>query len=393
MENSCIVNDKNVKSVRLAVLADLVEENWPSMELAAEMIPAALEQAAPGRLAVDILRPAMRRRFTRTSAENGRKFNADRLLNRFWDYPRWLRGQRKDYDLFHLADHSYAQMAHELPAGRLVVTCHDVDTFRCLWGEEGRRNLVYRRLVERTLAGLRRAARVVCVSQATADELTGRGLVQSEKVRVAHNPLHPLFVAEPELQVQRQAAQLLGGAGPFLLHVGSNIQRKRLDILLQILAAVRRDWPQVRLARVGGELTAEQKDLAQRLGVAGAIISLPPLEREVLAAVYRRAAVTVLPSEREGFCWPLAESLAAGVPVIASDLPVLREVGAAAAVYAPLGDVADWAQKINHLLAEKESRPVEWQRRCELARRQAGQFSLVEYGRRLLAIYHEIAEL
>jgi glycosyltransferase involved in cell wall biosynthesis len=387
------VSNRNAKPARLAVLADLVEENWPSMELAAEMIPAALEEAAPGRLTADILRPAMRRRFTREPADNGRKFNADRLLNRFWDYPRWLRGQRKEYDLFHLADHSYAQMAHELPAERLVITCHDVDTFRCLWGEDGARNIVYRRLVERTLAGLRRAARVICVSQVTADELTARGLVKAEKTRVAHNPAHPWFAAAPGEKAQTQAAQLLGGEGPLLLHVGSNIQRKRLDVLLRVLAATRRIWPQVRLARVGGELTPEQKDLARQLGVAEAIISLPPLEREVLAAVYRRAAVTVLPSEREGFGWPVAESLAAGSPVIASDLPVLREVGGDAAEYAPLGDVAGWAQKINFLLAEKELRPAERQNRCEAARRQAAKFSLVEYGRRLLAIYEEIAEL
>ena len=35
---------------------------------------------------------------------------ADRLVNRFWDYPRWLRQQTGDFDLFHIVDHSYAHL-------------------------------------------------------------------------------------------------------------------------------------------------------------------------------------------------------------------------------------------------------------------------------------------
>ena len=53
--------------------------------------------------------------------------------------------------------------------------------------------------------------------------------------------------------------------------------------------------------RVGGPLTREQQRLAEQLDVADAMVQLPFLERPQLAALYRRASVVVLPSDREGF--------------------------------------------------------------------------------------------
>ena len=63
---------------------------------------------------------------------------ADRVINRFWDYPKLMRPLRGRYDLFHIVEHSYAHLALVLPAGRAVVTCHDLDAIRCLVEPRGR---------------------------------------------------------------------------------------------------------------------------------------------------------------------------------------------------------------------------------------------------------------
>ena len=60
-------------------------------------------------------------------------FNADRLLNRFILFPRYARQAVRRFDLFHVADHTYGQLVHALPAGRTGVYCHDLDAFRCLF--------------------------------------------------------------------------------------------------------------------------------------------------------------------------------------------------------------------------------------------------------------------
>ena len=92
-----------------------------------------------------------------------------------------------------------------------------------------------------------------------------------------------------------------------------------------------------------------------RLGLEPHIIVLPFLERRVLAAVYRRAAVVLQPSDREGFGLPVAEAMACGTPVVASDLPPLREVGGAMASYCPVGDVEAWTSTVSELLDERST--------------------------------------
>jgi glycosyltransferase involved in cell wall biosynthesis len=65
----------------------------------------------------------------------------------------------------------------------------------------------------------------------------------------------------------------------------------------------------------------------------------------------------LLPSEAEGFGLPLIEALACGASVVASDIPVLREVGAEAVTYCPVGDVLAWAEQVTRLLADPVTAP------------------------------------
>ena len=146
---------------------------------------------------------------------------------------------------------------------------------------------------------------------------------------------------------------MVEGRPPDLLHVGSTIPRKRIDLLLEIFAAMRRAYPGARLIKAGGGLRPEQTRQAEALGVADAIVTLPffvPSERGILAAVYRRAALVLQPSDAEGFGLPVAEALACGATVLASDLPALREVGGDAAAYCPVGDIDAWTTAAAALL-------------------------------------------
>ena len=379
---------------RLGVICDLVEENWPSMDLIADMLLAHLRNAPSTGFEAERIRPQMSRRFTWT-ARTGSKvaFGADRFFNRFWDYPRFLRAYREAFDVFHVVDHSYAQLVLELPAERTLVTCHDTETFRCLLDPGTPRSALFRGMVRRILRGLRTAAVVVCPSVATYDELSQHDLIPKERLRVVPLGAHPTCSALPDPTADLEAIRLLGepGAGQAdLLHVGSTVPRKRIESLLRIFAQVRKRFPKVRLIHVGGPLTPVQESIVDELQLRSSVLVLPWLDREILAAVYRRAMAVVLPSAREGFGLPVVEAMACGTPVVASDLPALREVGGEFAVYCPVGKVADWSDAISALLRERDEDPDGWQTRRNRAVARSARFTWTQYTRRMVAVYREV---
>jgi len=380
----------------LAVLCDLLEENWPSMDVVGEMLLTSLESDHGDFIAATRICPPMRRCFTRIPTAGGNSFKADRFLNRYWSYPRCLRGMNGEFDLFHVVDHSYGHLVHHLPPRRTVVTCHDLDAFRCLvYPTDNHSSRLYRAMARHVLSGFRKAARVTCDSVATREELLAHGLLAAERVVVIPNGVHPACSPDPDPVADMAAASLLGPASADavdILHVGSAIPRKRIDVLLRVFAALRAAFPKVRLIRVGGPFTAAQAALIDRLNVSESIVVLPFLTRSVLASVYRRAAVVLQPSESEGFGLPVIEAMACGTPVVASDIPVLREVGGEAVAYCRVADVAAWSESVIKLLWERRQQPHQWSARRSVGLAQAAKFSWAEYTNRMVALYRELLE-
>lgn len=370
------------------MLCDFAEENWPSMDLVASMLLDRLNRGEQSGVRATRIQPMMKRRVVRwLGSEMGR--NADRLWNRYWDYPRFL-PSLPAFDLFHVIDHSYAQLVNGLPPERTVVTCHDTDTFRCLvQPEEEPRPFWFRAAVRRTLNGLAKAGAIVCVSEATRRQVLAYQLAAPERVHVVHNGIHPCFQYAPDIFADQAVDELFGPreSACELLHVGSTIFRKRVDVLLRVFAACKERQPALRLIRVGAAFTPAQQDLARELGVEQAIKCLPFLEQGLLAAVYRRAALTLVPSEAEGFGLPLAESMACGTPVVASEIPSLREVGGDAGAYCGVANLEKWTESVLALLAERTSDAVAWQSRVARGRNRALQFSWDRNARETTAIY------
>jgi glycosyltransferase involved in cell wall biosynthesis len=382
--------------VRLAILCDLVEENWPSMDLVGEMLFKYLQRDYADLFAVTRLAPGMRPRLTRLRSGSRYFFNADRLVNRFWDYQRWLRDQKQDFDLFHLIDHSYGQLLHHLPGDRTIVTCHDLDTFRCLLEPQVEpRSRLFKAMTKHILSGLQKAALIVCDSAATRDEMLKHELIPPDRLRVVSLGVHPSCTPKPEPLADAKAGRYLSATPTnsiYLLHVGSTIKRKRIDVLLRTFAGVLEKYPQARLLRIGGPFTSSQRTLIKSLKLENAIISLPYLEREVVAAVYRQAALALQPSDGEGFGLPVIESMACGTPVVASDLPVLREVGGNAACYSPVSDVPAWIHIVTNLIEEREHQPEKWLARKAAGIAHAAKFSWAKYAQRMAGLYLELKQ-
>lgn len=377
--------------LHLAFVCDYAEEGWPSMELVSTLLPEAVASVAGPTAHVERLQPRAPRRLERVAGSRWPAPIGDRLINRYVDYPRWLRGRASSDHVYHVLDHTYAHLVRTLPARRTVVSCHDVDAFRCLMDPaRARRSWMFRRLVHRTLDGLRQAAKVVCASEAVRDELAEARLVDPARLLVVPHGVHPAFTPARNAAAEAEAARLLGGEKSDrieLLHVGIPIPRKRIDRALAVLAAIGRVRAGARLIRVGGPLTADLRARAGRLGVAEQITELPPLSPEVLAAVYRRANVLLMPSDAEGFGFPVIEALACGTPVVASHLPSLRQTGGAVARYVMTDDVNGWCSEV---WAATGRSPEELERWRVTALAHAARFTWQAAAETLLPTYREL---
>jgi glycosyltransferase involved in cell wall biosynthesis len=362
-----------VTALHLAVVSDFPEEGWHSMDLCAAMLLAHLGPA----FQPSLICPRFRRRWQHLPLIGRTRlaFNADRLCNRFADYPRAIRRDRAAFPLFHIVDHSYAHLVHQLPSERTGVYCHDLDTFRCLLEPlQEPRPFWFRALTRHILRGFQKAAVVFFNSRETARQIKHYGLTDPD--RLVHAPLG----AAPEFTPERSAADDRSLATlpdePFLLHVGSCIPRKRIDVLLDVFAAVRRQNPDLRLVQCGGRWTGAQQQQLDSLGIRDAVTQIHRLDRPALAALYRRAAIVLQPSEAEGFGLPVLEALACGAVVAASDIAPLHEAGGDGAVYCPVADVPVWADTVSRLLRGPALAPA-------LATRlaQARRFSWEEHAR------------
>jgi len=123
--------------------------------------------------------------------------------------------------------------------------------------------------------------------------------------------------------------------GRYVLALGGIEPRKASIDLLEAFASLRERHPDLRLVFGGGETLFDYRDYraafetrAAELGVTPVITGV--LEEDALPTLVAEAATLAMVSTKEGFGLAAMESLAAGVPVVARDLPVLREVLAGA---------------------------------------------------------------
>jgi glycosyltransferase involved in cell wall biosynthesis len=154
---------------------------------------------------------------------------------------------------------------------------------------------------------------------------------------------------------QRQVAERFGIDRPYVLVVGENSANKsHSTALLAFAQAAAPPYRLVLLQRLGrpGRL----KRLASALGIADRVVWLTRASREEVVWLMQGAAVLLQPSRYEGFGLPVIEAMACGCPVIASDIPALREVGAGAVVLVPPGDADAFARAVRDVLASSEQR-------------------------------------
>lgn len=228
--------------------------------------------------------------------------------------------------------------------GTTVVTIHDL-TFLLLRGRyRGRLNAWYASAATRWSA--RHADRVLCGSHATRNLLSTHLGIDSETVAVI-----PYGVAETFFAEQGSSADTPPHltSEPYVLFVGTWEARKGLSTLYEAIRLVNAQRKRVRLVLAGQDGWGTKPLMDQMRRDPAVELCEKPSDEE-LAKLYRGALALAYPSEMEGFGLPVAEAMACNCPVIASDLPPIREFAGEYPLYIEAGDSGNLATHIEQLL-------------------------------------------
>jgi len=257
-----------------------------------------------------------------------------------------------------------------------VVTVHDVHHLAHGRLRQWPRRLILGQMVRRSV---RRAAAVIADSRYSRDQVARAYDLPASAIDVVWLAPNPRLHGAAEWPAVRAGESADRGA--YLLAFGGITPNKNLARLLQAYAVAR-----------------QRHGVSQRLVVVG---RLPPsirpedtagveatgyLDEAELARVLQQADALIFPSLYEGFGLPVLEAMAAGVPVICSNVTAMPEVAGDAAVYFDPRDVEDMASSIARVSRDAGLR-------AELAARglvRAAGFSWERSARETLAIYRRV---
>lgn len=195
-----------------------------------------------------------------------------------------------------------------------------------------------------------RRANVVSATRSVLDEVSTPLKLDPDALHAMSYPL-------------RLGRALPAADGKRVTFLGRFEQRKGPEVVLAAIPHVLAAVPDATFAFVGRDATpsgavssaAWLRAEAERLGVAGAVEVREAFGRPVVEEELARATVSVVPSRWESFGYTVAEAMAAGRPVVVSDIAAFRELveDDVTGRVARLDDPSDWAEKLASLLTDE----------------------------------------
>ncbi|HEV2123260.1 MAG TPA: glycosyltransferase family 1 protein [Chloroflexota bacterium] len=284
--------------------------------------------------------------------------------------------------LVHAPDHVCPQ-----PLGwRTVLTVHDLAFWRRpeSYAPESRQ---YYQGIRRSV---RQADRIICVSNATKNDLLELTGVSPSKVRVVYEAPDPAYVVGETPDPADDAAV---STRPYFLFVGTLEPRKNLTGIITSFAQLQKQLdvtgadkrPELLLIGAERKGSPSIKGLPEQLGIAGDVRFLGHLPTPTVAALYRGALALVYPSFLEGFGLPIVEAMASGAPVITANCSSMPEVAGKAAILVDPHDSQALTAAMIRVARDSELR----RQMRALGLAQAAKFSWQRAARETLAVFEE----
>jgi glycosyltransferase involved in cell wall biosynthesis len=282
-------------------------------------------------------------------------------------------------DLFHASHHCL----NPPRKARLTTTVHDM-TCWLTPALHSRANVqVTRRFGERIL---RRADGIIAVSESTRRDLLGILDLDPERVETIYPGVPESFFSVTAADVHR-VREKHGLSRPYALFCGTIEPRKNIPGLLaaygQLSPSTRAEYELV----LAGPMGWAGRGTVEKIRSAAGVRSLGYVPETDLPGITAGAAVLAYPSFYEGFGFPVAQAMAAGVPVVTSDLSSLPEIAGGAALLIDPQSTVELRDALEKLLASPSLR----ERLGGAGRLRARQFRWKVTARKSLEWFHHVA--
>lgn len=270
-------------------------------------------------------------------------------LWRLWHVGRDM--ERGDVDLYHA-------LAGVVPFGlsgrniRSVVTIHSLEFLRLRRFFSPLFNL-YRRVI--MLSSMRRADRIVAVSECVKRDLVRYFHIDADKIDVIYGGCHSRFTQPVSNEQIEQVRERYNLPERYLLVSGTHSARKNLNHIIETLPQID---PTVSIVIVGRG-TKHTEALTRRvksLGMEHRVLMLHGVAAEDMPAIYHAALAYLMLSLYEGFSTTIVEAITVGVPVIAAKGSSLEEVGGAGSIYVAPDDRAALVEAVGRVVESEQLR-------------------------------------
>jgi glycosyltransferase involved in cell wall biosynthesis len=306
----------------------------------------------------------------------------NRFAWNFWTLPNYLR--KNPVDVYHTQYITPFFVPRKI---KIITTIHDV-SFKVHKEFIKFSDLFFLSIL--IPLSFRRADKIIAVSQFTKDEIVKHYGVEEKKVEVVYNSVSDNFrkeISESDLAKVRGKYQL---PEDFVMYLGTMQPRKNIPTIIGAFAKMKKKIPNAKLVLVGNR-KAHNFDLKidkiiQRENLQEDVIFPGYVDEEDKPAIFRLTKVFAFLSSYEGFGIPALEAMSQGVPVLASDIPVLREVGGKGCIFADIGDLDEISKKMYNLFIDNNQRKDV----LLLGKEQLKNFSWKKSAEKLLSIYQKM---
>jgi len=212
-----------------------------------------------------------------------------------------------------------------------------------------------------TRFALKHAKKIITVSRSSRGEMLKTYKAEAEKIKVIYNGYNKSLyrkIIDPE-KIER-VLDKYGLEKPFVLYVGRLEKKKNTPALIEAFCLMRGNNKNIKhkLVLIGDASFGydEVKYIIREFDLESEVIMPGWVEEEDLPYIYNAATAFIFPTRYEGFGIPLLQAMSCEVPIAASSLPVLKEVGGEAVLFFDPDDTSSIEEALKNIITDDKLR-------------------------------------